>query len=742
VFTIRLDGIALTYSTTDGSTPTARDAIATDVIALALKNLIEAQSLLSAYTVEQFGSVLHIYRTDGTNFSIDTGDGLADNGLRVVKDQVQLFVDLPTRAAPGFVVEVVGEPLSQADNYFLEFKNGLWQECPKPGSLVSLLGSKMPHRLILGRDLLPHLISEGFPGRPVVQAYGDDPVAVLIGKEVDGDTQDVGDDLTERGSLLAELEEHDCIFASLDTLTGAPATVTVNYDLWNLLDAGDVAWVKIYESDLTTGSYGSRVWTEKASKEYSSPGSFPNQSLSYVTAAAAGTDIRIAVIYDDDVVATTFRHTAIQVHAKTEPLPGVTVTLANDAKVVFPPELYPQGTKFTLTLDNGTPEVFDYTLASDMLGQDVADALRLLVDASTDYSATALATGSFQIEATPYDAFTFTIVDDFDEDTRLYNPLAGLSASSLVGGTIYNMSDGSSGVITANTESTITVTALTGGTTNSFGPGDSARVEAASPNDFIFQAVSWIDREAGDLSSNPYPHFIGKAIAALTFHHGRLGLISEDSVTFSESADYRRLHRRWVSVEHASAAFSFRVPSDQKLNFFAATEWDGRLVLWDDKEQKYLTSGEQIFSGSTVSARPFTRYLVSKGCKPLVQGAAIYFTRGPRVYELGIRGEASQPVALDITEHCPRYIDGNPLLLSGDATLGVVTLLTSSRNTINVCFQPNLPRERHYSWGKWDFQDDAVVGASISDGTLVLVIQRPDGLYLETLAMDAGHGCS
>lgn len=54
------------------------------------------------------------------------------------------------------------------------------------------------------------------------------------------------------------------------------------------------------------------------------------------------------------------------------------------------------------------------------------------------------------------------------------------NSGTLVGGTIYNKTDGSSGVVTANANSTITVSALTGGTNNTFEPGDNYYVVGAT----------------------------------------------------------------------------------------------------------------------------------------------------------------------------------------------------------------------------------------------------------------------
>src|SRR3989339_28582 len=67
-----------------------------------------------------------------------------------------------------------------------------------------------------------------------------------------------------------------------------------------------------------------------------------------------------------------------------------------------------------------------------------------------------------------------TIMSDADLATALSN--RGLIADDLIGFTLYNVTDGSHGIITDNDTGTITVGALVGGTTNDFVAGDVCKV--------------------------------------------------------------------------------------------------------------------------------------------------------------------------------------------------------------------------------------------------------------------------
>jgi len=70
--------------------------------------------------------------------------------------------------------------------------------------------------------------------------------------------------------------------------------------------------------------------------------------------------------------------------------------------------------------------------------------------------------------------------------TVMTDPTAHFRVNELIGLTILNVTDGSSGVITANTLNTVTVAALAGGVTNQWNPGDAYSIAGAD-----YDATDW-----------------------------------------------------------------------------------------------------------------------------------------------------------------------------------------------------------------------------------------------------------
>jgi len=57
-------------------------------------------------------------------------------------------------------------------------------------------------------------------------------------------------------------------------------------------------------------------------------------------------------------------------------------------------------------------------------------------------------------------------------------------------------------------------------------------------NTFTFQRVTWVARDVGDNDTNKHPSFVGKKIQQAFFHNNRLGFLSSDNVSMSQSAEF------------------------------------------------------------------------------------------------------------------------------------------------------------------------------------------------------------
>tara|TARA_R100001460_G_scaffold31240_1_gene61495 strand:- start:462 stop:2927 length:2466 start_codon:yes stop_codon:yes gene_type:complete len=156
VYSVTVDGVTVTDDTTsDSSLSTAQ--VATDLANGLSSGLIGG---LSGFNIARNGSVIHVKKADGSNFSIDGSDTQGNTQLQVVKNSVQRFTDLPTVSPNGYVVEVKGDENTNFDNYYVKFvtnnggtfEEGQWEETIEAGIPFKFNYSTMPHVLIRQAD--------------------------------------------------------------------------------------------------------------------------------------------------------------------------------------------------------------------------------------------------------------------------------------------------------------------------------------------------------------------------------------------------------------------------------------------------------------------------------------------------------------------------------------------------------------------------------------------------------------
>ena len=106
------------------------------------------------FTVEQNKFTAWLRRADGGEFTVELDDGNANTLARAIKDKVSSVQVLPELAPEGFQITVDSNPSTPIDDYFLvfdaddgQYSEGIWQEGPEPGSLISLDETTMPHVL-------------------------------------------------------------------------------------------------------------------------------------------------------------------------------------------------------------------------------------------------------------------------------------------------------------------------------------------------------------------------------------------------------------------------------------------------------------------------------------------------------------------------------------------------------------------------------------------------------------------
>ena len=151
-YSVTVDGVTASHNTSNDN-PLSTATVATQIRTGLLAGL-------SGFTINQNGPVLHIFKSNNTNFSIQSSDTQGNSQITTVKNTVQQFTDLPPISPNGMVVEVKGDESTNFDNYYVKFvtnnggafEEGQWEESVEAGINIRFDYDTMPHVLIRKAD--------------------------------------------------------------------------------------------------------------------------------------------------------------------------------------------------------------------------------------------------------------------------------------------------------------------------------------------------------------------------------------------------------------------------------------------------------------------------------------------------------------------------------------------------------------------------------------------------------------
>ena len=194
-------------------------------------------------------------------------------------------------------------------------------------------------------------------------------------------------------------------------------------------------------------------------------------------------------------------------------------------------------------------------------------------------------------------------------------------------------------------------------------------LRSTAVNTFELAHIPLDELLAGDVDTNPDPSFIGSTINGMFQYKGRLGFLSDASITLTEVkfGSYDSVHgtqsynfyRTSVTSLLDSDPIDLTVSSSHVVTLKNAIAFQDSLVLFSDFGQFVMRSGD-ILTSSTVSANPITEFEYDSSVAPLALGSYIYFpfARGKHmgVREFTVNATTDVFDANEITSHIPQYI--------------------------------------------------------------------------------------
>jgi hypothetical protein len=255
---------------------------------------------------------------------------------------------------------------------------------------------------------------------------------------------------------------------------------------------------------------------------------------------------------------------------------------------------------------------------------------------------------------------------------------------------------------------------------------------------FVFQQAEWLSREAGDDETNPFPSFVGKTLNDIFLHRNRLGLLADENVIFSEAGEYYNYFATTVLTILDSNPIDVAVSNNQVSILRHAVPFNKTLLLFSDLTQFTLTAGD-LLTPDTVAIDVATQFEASLRAKPVGIGRFVFFaTRrgiwsGVREYFVETASDTTTN-ALEITSHCPRYIQGEVKRLAASSNEEMLLALSETDpSTVYVYrYYWSAQEKLQSSWSEWKF-DGEVLNVDFNMSDIFLIIKRGDGVYLERI---------
>jgi hypothetical protein len=790
-FTVTLGGTDCTVVTPTGEDPEQREAI--DTVALATTLIAQIGVVTSGYTITQFGPVIHIRKTDNSDFTLSTRDGLSNTGLLAIKDKVDDESLLPRVANDGFVVEVVGNADTEWDNYFKRYEargtsniyDGVWVEAPAPGEEKAFDRVTMPHVLVRGGILLDELIALPHPtvdytfvavaGTPTTDGWSsladktstieDSDLALVIKASntkpfaADGEEFDFSASQSIAASQIG--------YSNLEDADGYLGAYTITFDAaQSTLAFNDLFYVLEQSSD------DGVTWTESTAGKISRY--LPDQSSYQITHDAtlgSSHDFRIRFaqyrwpampkgVRDDADITVTLHG---EKHAGTG---GVQWSIAGEDRRLnllssdSSAQIFPSAGKLTLELTNFAAEPQEstnITLSSDEVSSDAAKLLAAAISSWSSANITVTDNGDGTIDLDDVGGAPTIDTWELDATSAAYLITSDLKVGTrdVSARTVRNLTDGSSAVIASHGTETLKITgSLAGGGDNTFQTGDRCVVVGAGTAFFTFRPATWTERAVGTLQdgkklnqdgtikrgTNPWPSFFGKTINDIFYYKGRLGVLSEEACVMTQAQDLFNWFRTSVQTYVDSDPIDIETATPDVAVFQHATHWNKKLWVWSEQAQ-FTLEGEPLLGPKTAYLKPQTRYECSWRVRPWVAGDRQYFcnyrTGHTHIMEMVQEQYTDKYKAESVSKHVPGYIEGNPIQIVGSQQYGFLAVLadTDQKNIYTYNYHFSEGEKVQGAWHKWVFQN-TVLGMYMIDQKMGVLMKATDGIFLETMDID------
>ena len=181
-----------------------------------------------------------------------------------------------------------------------------------------------------------------------------------------------------------------------------------------------------------------------------------------------------------------------------------------------------------------------------------------------------------------------------------------------------------------------------------------------STNNFTFRKVTWVARTVGDDQTNSHPSFVGAKIQQAFFHNNRLGFLSKDNVSMSQSQDFYNFYHTSAQTITDADPVDINCSTIRPAALHSVIPTTQGLVLFSKNQQFLMSSSDGILKPTSTVIRTIANYEMDIEVSPVDTGTDINFiSKTPnytRIFGMTTRGQNENPQILDIAKVVNEWI--------------------------------------------------------------------------------------
>ena len=184
-------------------------------------------------------------------------------------------------------------------------------------------------------------------------------------------------------------------------------------------------------------------------------------------------------------------------------------------------------------------------------------------------------------------------------------------------------------------------------------------------NNFTLRQVTWVDRKVGDDETNSHPSFVGQKIQASFFYNNRLGFLSKDNISMSQSQEFFEFYHSSAQIVTDADPIDLSVSTIRPATLHSVLPTTQGLLLFSKDQQFLLNSADGVLTPTTTNVRAIANYDMETEIDPVDMGGVIQFvSKTPsytRTFAMQTFGQEENPKILDIgrvvNEWVPATVD-------------------------------------------------------------------------------------